>query len=199
MNQAKKKLDRVLALALSLLLIFGMLPINSVYAMAHNGSTLETNLGDIKFVVNEATEFTVTSTANDDARKYVKGYFNFSDKAAIEKLEYYETATGIEGWYPLTGPFGPEAGFPIIDGTSKFRVTFNKTGNYSATIELKDVVDESKVYCSTTANISVNRKVSTITTDIASKDITVFEPVEFSFTSKANDDAEKVVKGYFEL
>lgn len=199
MSQTKRTLDRVLAVALSVMLLIGMMPISSVYAMVSNKSTLETNLGDIDFVVNEATEFTVTSTANDDAGNYVKGYFTFSDETAIEKLEYYETTEGIQGWYSLTGPFGPESGFPIIDGTSKFRVTFNKAGNYSATIALKDIADESVIYCSTTANISVSRKASTITTDIATKDITVFEPVEFSFTSKANDDAGKYVKGYFEF
>lgn len=197
MSQAKRKLDRVLALALSVMMLIGMMPISSVYAMAHNKSVLETNLGDIDFVVNEATEFTVTSTANDDAGNYVKGYFEFSKQDAIEKLEYYETDSEYEGWHALTGPFGPENGFPLIDGTSRFRVTFNEAGDYSATIKLKDVADESIVYCSTIANISVSRKVSTITTDIASKDITVFEPVEFSFTSTANDDAGKYVRGYF--
>lgn len=199
MSQAKRTLDRVLAVALSVMMLIGMLPISSVYAMAGNKSVLETNLGDIDFVVNEATEFTVTSAANDDAGNNVKGYFTFSDETAIAKLEYYETDPRNEGWHDLTGPFGPEAGFPIMDATSRFRVTFNRAGEYNVTIALKDVADESVVYCSTSANISVSRKTSTITTDIASKEITVFEPVEFSFTSKANDDTDKYVKGYFEF
>lgn len=195
MSQAKRMLERVLAVALSIMLLSSMLPISYVYAIEDIKSVLETNLGNIDFVVNEATEFTVTSTANDDAGKNVKGYFTFNDPTAIGKLEYYET----EGWHDLTGPLGSEDGFPISDGTRKFRVTFVKAGEYSATIEWRDVDDESVVYCSTTANISVSSKVSTITTDIASKDITVFEPVEFTYTCEANDDAGKIVKGYFDF
>lgn len=199
MSQAKRKLDRVLAFALSLLMIFGMMPINSVYAIEPNGSVLETNIGDIEFVVNEATEFTVTSIANDDANAMVKGYFDFSNPSAIEKLEYYETTEGYEGWYELTGEFGPSTGFPIIDGTSKFRVTFNAVGEYSVSIALKDVNDESIVYCSTAANVKVNRNASVLTTDIASKNFVVYEATEFTFTSVANDDADKLVKGYFDF
>lgn len=199
MSQAKRKIDRVLAFALSLLMIFGMMPVNSVYAMTANGSVLETNIGDIEFVVNEAAEFTVTSTANDDAGALVKGYFEFSNPSVIEKLEYYETTEGYEGWYELAGEFGPAAGFPIIDGTSKFRVTFNTVGDYSVDIALKDVNDASNVYCSTTANVKVNRNASELTTDIASKNFVVYEATEFTFTSVANDDANKLVKGYFEF
>lgn len=199
MSQAKRKLDRVLAFVLSLLMIFGMMPINSVYAIEPNGSVLETNIGDIEFVVNEATEFTVTSIANDDANAMVKGYFDFSNPSAIEKLEYYETTEGYEGWYELTGEFGPSTGFPIIDGTSKFRVTFNAVGEYSVSIALKDINDESIVYCSTAANVKVNRNASVLTTDIASKNFVVYEATEFTFTSVANDDADKLVKGYFDF
>ena len=199
MSQAKRKLDRVLAFALSLLMIFGMMPINSVYALEHKRSVLETNIGDIEFVVNEATEFTVTSIANDDANAMVKGYFDFSNPSAIEKLEYYETTEGYEGWYELTGEFGPSTGFPIIDGTSKFRVTFNAVGEYSVSIALKHVNDESIVYCSTAANVKVNRNASVLTTDIASKNFVVYEATEFTFTSVANDDADKLVKGYFDF
>lgn len=198
MSQTKRKLDRVLALVLSLLMMFSMMPISSVYAMAYTGSELETNLESINFIVNEAAEFTVTSTANDDAGKMVKGSFVFSEPSAIEKLEYYETTAGYEGWYELSGEFGPETGFPIIDGTSKFRVTFNTAGEYSVDIALKDVTT-SNVYCSTTANVTVNRKASEITTDIASKNFVVYETTEFTFTSVANDDAGKMVKGYFEF
>jgi len=196
MIKTKRALDRVLAMLLSFMMLFSMMPINSVYAMSNVDSVLETNIGSIDFVVNETAEFTVTSTANEDAGKMVKGSFVFSDPSAIEKLEYYETTPSYEGWYELSGEFGPADGFPVIDGTSKFRVTFNKIGNYTVDIALKDVNTQETV-CSTQANVFVDRKASTITTDISSKNFVVYETAEFTVTSTANDDANKLVKGSF--
>lgn len=196
MIKTKKIFDRVLSMLLSLLMLFTMLPIQSVYAMTPISGKVSTNLESIDFIVNETTEFTVTSTANDDAGKMIKGSFVFSDPDAIEKLEYYETADGMEGWYELTGDFGPTAGFPMMDATSRFRVTFNTTGSYSVEISLYEVAT-SEVCCSTTANINVKNKASTITSDIASKKFVVNQSTEFTFTSTANDDAGKMVKGSF--
>ena len=196
MSQTKKRLDRTLAALLSLLILCTMLPLGSISVSAAASSEISTNLESIDFTVNEATEFTVTSKANADAGKMVKGSFEFSEPSAIAKLEYYETAEGMQGWYELSGEFGPETGFPIIDGTSKFRVTFNKAGTYSVSIALKDV-ETSQVYCSASAAVSVHNKSGVITTDISSKEFVVNQSTEFSFTSTANDDAGKMVKGSF--
>lgn len=196
MNQTKKALDRILAMALSALMLFAMLPVNSVYALAASPSKISTNLASIDFTVNEATEFTVTSVANDDAGKMVKGSFDFSDPDAITKLEYYETAEGMQGWYELTGDFGPTTGFPITDATSRFRVTFNKTGTFSVTIALKDVTT-GQSYAVATETVTVKNKSGVITTDISSKEFVVNQSTEFSFTSTANDDAGRMVKGSF--
>lgn len=119
-----------------------------------NASVLTTDIASKNFVVYEATEFTFTSVANDDADKLVKGYFDFSDPSAIEKLEYYETAEGMQGWYELNGAFGPATGFPVINGTSKFRVTFNKVGDYTVEVSLKQVSDDA-VLSKVMANVSV--------------------------------------------
>lgn len=196
MIKTRKIFDRALAMLLSLLMLFTMIPISSVYAMTPMPGEVSTNLESIDFTVNETTEFTVTSTANDDAGKMIKGSFVFSDPDVIEKLEYYETAEGMEGWYELTGDFGPTTGFPMMDATSRFRVTFNTTGSYSVEISLYEVAT-SEVCCSTTANINVKNKASTITSDIASKKFVVNQSTEFTFTSTANDDAGKMVKGSF--
>lgn len=196
MCQTRKRIDRVLSIVLALFVLLGTVPFQSVYAITPITSTISTNLSDIEFVVNKATEFTVTSTANSDSGKMVKGYFNFSDMDAIEKLEYYETAEGMQGWYTLQGEFGPASGFPITDATSKFRVTFKKTGYYDVDISLKDVVS-SEVYCSVNTKVTVKSDASTISTDIENKKFTVGKTTEFTFTSTANGDAGKMVKGSF--
>lgn len=200
MIKSKRTLNRVIALALSLLMILSVVPISSFYALAYTQSTLETNLESINFVVNEEPqEFTVTSTANDDVNKMVKGYFEFSNPDVIETLEYYETTPGYEGWHKLTGEFGPETGFPVIDGESKFRVAFNTVGEYSVKIALKDV-ETSEIYCSATAKIKVDRNAAVLTTNIASQNFVVNgEPAEFTVTSTANDDINKMVKGSFQF
>ena len=167
MSQIKRITDRILAIVLSLLMFLTALPMSSVYAMAASSSEISTNLEGIDFKINEATEFTVTSTANEDAGKMVKGYFEFSDPLAIEKLEYYETYEGRQGWYDLTGEFGPATGFPISDATSKFRVTFNKAGSYTIDIALKDV-STSEIYCSTNIDLTVKSEPSVITSDTVS-------------------------------
>ena len=85
MIKTRKIFDRALAMLLSLLMLFTMMPINSVYAMTPVPGEVSTDLESIEFIVNETAEFTVTSTANDDAGKMIKGSFVFSDPDAIEK------------------------------------------------------------------------------------------------------------------
>ena len=198
MSQIKKISDRILAIVLSFLMFLTALPMSSVSAMAASSSEISTDLESIEFKINDATEFTVTSTANEDVGKMVKGYFEFSDPSAIEKLEYYETYEGMQGWYELTGAFGPATGFPITDATSKFRVTFNKAGTYTVKIALKDV-KTSETYCSIAKKVAVKDNSSIITSDIASKNFKINKATEFTVTSIANEDLGKMVKGYFEF
>lgn len=199
MNKFKNNICRFLLATLSIVMIIAVLPTELFNVKAYNGSLIETNLDEIAFVVDKATEFTVSSIANDDAGKMARGYFDFSNPNAIEKLEYYETASGYEGWIELEEVFGKESGFPIINGTSKFRVTFNATGEYNVDISLKDPYDSNIIYCATSANISVASNGSIITSDLTEKNITVFEPIEFTMNIKANNDLGKVVNGYFSV
>ena len=113
---------------------------------------MTTDIATKKFVRGVSTEFSFTTTANDDKDKLVVGNASFSDPSAIEKLEYYEPNNGQ--WYPLEGDFGPAQGFPLSDATSKFRVTFNKAGEYSVTAQLVDVADGEQV-CSVDADVYV--------------------------------------------
>lgn len=120
---------------------------------SHTPSTLTTNIGQQTFYVDVPTEFTFTTTANDDAGKMVIGTSNFSNADAIEKLEYYEVANG--NWCELTGDFGPDQGFPMSNATSRFRVTFKTAGNYTFTASMK-LADGGTVLCSTNVNFTVN-------------------------------------------
>jgi LPXTG-motif cell wall-anchored protein len=113
---------------------------------------MHTDVASKNFVAGTPTEFSFTTFANEDKNRMVVGNASFSDPSAIEKLEYYEPRDGQ--WYPLEGDFGPAQGFPLSDATSKFRVTFNKAGEYSFTAQLVDVADGEQV-CSVDADVYV--------------------------------------------
>ncbi len=87
------------------------------------------------FAVGEAAEFTVTTTPGDLQGTMVLGRFTY-DESKVEKLEYLESKDNK--WYELTGnSFGPPAtGFPLMEATSKFRVTFKEAGDVSFKIDI---------------------------------------------------------------
>ncbi len=116
-------------------------------------SELTTDIGEKSFTVGQPTEFTFTTTANDQKDTMVIGTATFSDPDAIEKLEYYEVQDG--NWYELTGDFGPAGGFPLSDATSRFRVTFKEAGNYSFTASIK-AVSGGAVLCSVSETVTVS-------------------------------------------
>lgn len=192
--------NRALAVLLCIVMILGMFPVSVV--AAGSPSTLTTTIGDTDFVVGQAQEFTFTSTANDDAGTMVMATFEFSDDSAIEKLEYYETAEGMQGWYELPGKeFGPPAtGFPMSNATSRFRVTFNKAGTYTVTVSAEKMEDRTQVLCSTTETVTVFKAdAGKITTDIGSQKFYNGLPQEFTFGSVANGDAGTMILGHFEF
>jgi len=102
-----------------------------------------------EFVVGQATEFTVSTEANDYEGLMVVGTGGLSNPEAIGKLEYYEVNDG--NWYELPAgtDFGPATGFPLQDATSRFRVTFETAGEYEVEFQIlnaetRDVVAESE-------------------------------------------------------
>ncbi len=197
-NQYSLK-NRALAMLLCIVMVVGMLPANVV--AAGSPSTLSTTIGDTDFVVGQAQEFTFTSTANDDAGTMVMATFEFSDDSAIEKLEYYETAEGMQGWYTLPGKeFGPATGFPMKDATSKFRVTFSKAGVYTVKVSAEKMEDRTQVLCSTTETVTVFKAdAGKITTNIGSQKFYNGLAQEFTFGSIANGDAGTMILGHFEF
>ena len=103
-----------------------------------------------QITVGEATEFTVSTTPGDYSGM-VKGKFETTEGSElVQKIEYYETA-GDAGWKELVGnSFGPSSGFPMMEATSRFRVTAQTSGTLSFHVDIVEVSDE-KVVCSTDA------------------------------------------------
>ena len=125
-----KKKAKLLAIVLSVAMAVSLIPV-TIFAL--DNPTLTVSTPDT-FVVGEPAEFTVSTTRGDDAGTMVKGVFTY-DATKVEKLEYLETQDGK--WYELTGDsFGPAAGFPLMDATSKFRVTFKEAGEFDVNIKI---------------------------------------------------------------
>lgn len=150
-------------------------------------SELTTNIGELDFLIGRSSEFTFTTKANDDAGIMVYGISNFSDEEAISSLQYKAGDVWID--YPRGQAFGPQAGFPMSDATSKFRVTFNKTGEYTFTAFMK-TVDGDVELCRTEVTFTVGRIESTITSTIGEQNfnVNVREAAEFDLSIMANDD-----------
>lgn len=148
-----KKTKKIVSMVLATMLAVGamVVPVSAAETV-HTPATLTTNLGELEFTVGETKEFTYTTTANDDAGVMVVGTSDMKDPNA--HVEYYETNPENEGWKPLNGDFGPSTGFPMTDATSKFRVTFDKAGDYTFTVSMKKVEDGS-ILCSAKTTVTV--------------------------------------------
>ena len=144
------------------------------------------------FTVSEAVEYSVSTTGGDDAGTMVKGVFTY-DATKVEKLEYFETADNT--WRDLTGnSFGPAAGFPLSDATSRFRVTFKESGTFNVTIQLV-AVDGGDVILEDTVSF-VSKAAPTLT--VTKPDtFTVGEAVEYSVSTTGGSKAGTMVKGVF--
>lgn len=157
-------------------------------------SQLTTNIGDVEFIVGVPAEFTFSTVAGSNQGLMVKGSSEFNEPDAIEKLEYYEVNDGK--WYEFSGDFGPSSGFPMSDATSKFRVTFNRAGNYTFTANVKSVNNEAVIAsCEVTANVRDYVKSEIASTFNSSEEVKVTTPYEFTVTITPNDDAGKTLIG----
>lgn len=107
--------------------------------------------------VGVPAEYSVTTKKGDYAGGNVQGKFVTTAGAdLIGKIEYYEVnpAAG-EGWKDLSGDtFGPTAGFPMMDATSKFRITATAPGTIKQTINIVEV-GTGTIVCSVDAEGSV--------------------------------------------
>lgn len=85
-----------------------------------------------EFSVQETSEFTISTIANENEGVMVRGYFDRPDE--LEILEYQEqdpTNPSYGQWLVLAGnAFGPETGFPLTNTTSIFRASFSVSGTF---------------------------------------------------------------------
>lgn len=98
------------------------------------------------------TPFSVSTVAGDYAGTMVKAIGEFSADVLFTAW-YYETSTGE--WVELEGDtFGPQAGFPMADATSQFKVSFDEARSGEFTVHIVKVEDDT-VICSSTAQVIV--------------------------------------------
>lgn len=121
-------------------------------------SELTTNIAEKDFVVGQATEFSFTTKANDDAGTIVVCTSDFSDEDAIVSLQYKAGDQWID--YPRGADFGGD-GFHMSNATSHFRVTFWTAGTYTFTASMKKA-GTNEALCSTEVSFTVNEAVAAI-------------------------------------
>jgi hypothetical protein len=152
------------------------------------------------FTVGVQQEFIVKTVANDDAGRMVRAYFDIPAGVAVEYQEQNPDHPDYGKWFPLEGVFGPSTGFPVMNvDDSKFRATFDTAGDYSITIEFKEV-GTGEVLATYVMEVTVNEKPHIpmeVTAEVGP--FTVGVQQEFIVKTVANDDAGRMVRAYFEL
>ena len=134
---------------------------------SENAPTIVSDLGT-KATVGEEKSFTVSTTAQEAAGELVRVKITLSDPTQKDNiaLQYQEINDGNyyglpfdengEAWY------GPEAGFPLSDASSNFKVTFTAPGTYGYKLELVKVSDGSVL-----ATVDENVNVASYKYDVA--------------------------------
>jgi plastocyanin len=144
-----------------------------------------------EFIVGQQTEYTVTTTANDDLGKMVRAYFTLPAEATVE---YFEVKDG--NWYALGNEYGPSTGFPVSNATSRFRATYNAAGTFKTTVAFKKLdgtVVATKEIVATVAAAPV--VAPTVTVKLPVGGFIVGVPTEFEISTVANGLAGLMVIG----
>ena len=134
-----------------------------------NGVTITSDLSQA--LVNQETVYSVTTTKGSIAdNTMVRVTVTADEGTDLSSLSfwYYEpngTKTGWNTWNPVSEGFGPSAGFPLIDGTSYFKVQPTKEGEYTYTMSVKTVEDSPKTLATATCTVNA---VETLTVPYAS-------------------------------
>jgi hypothetical protein len=152
------------------------------------------------FTVGVQQEFIVKTVANDDAGRMVRAHFTIPDAATVEYQEQQEGHPDYGKWFPLDDVFGPATGFPVADvDDSKFRATFDTAGDYSITIEFKEV-GTGEVLATYVMEVTVNEKPH-VPMEVSAEvePFTVGVQQEFIVKTVANDDAGRMVRAYFDI
>lgn len=135
--------------------------------------TISTTLPE-ELIVETEKAFDVTTLINnfvvnpDAATTKVRAKVTFTKGDTSKVNLQYKEGEEFKGltFVDNTTFFGPEAGFPFIDGTSNFKVDFSEAGTYEYKIEIVTVTEDaedSEVLASYTGEVVVNEKAATET------------------------------------
>lgn len=142
------------------------------------------------FRVGEPAQFTISTTANDDAGKMVQAHFAIPPGVSVE---YQDEVTG--DWTVLTDVYGPASGFALADATMVLRGTFTEAGTKTITVQYMEVgtgtvLGSKEITAMAELQMSVSADLPEFYTG---------EPQPFTISTTANDDADKLVRAYFTI
>ncbi len=176
----------LISLMLCVVLMVTLFAGTALAATNADGSTLVVSRPD-SFKVGEAVEFTVSTTKGGFGDDYVYGKVTY-DASKVEKPEYLES--NDRQWHELTGStFGPpDTGFPLMDATSKFRVTFKEAGETEVTVQILKKENDDVVLEETSVFTSVDPVAPTLTVT-KPNEFKVGVATEFSVSTTKGDYA----------
>ena len=176
-----------------------------------NGVTITSDLSQA--LVNQETVYSVTTTKGTVAENtMVRVTVETEEGKNFDGLSfwYYEPNgenTGWKKWQPLTQGFGPSTGFPLIDGTSYFKVKPTTAGVYTYTMSVVTVVSENEqsrtlatAECTLTAVDALTVPYASITTEGGSDNVTVnYASIPDAMRFVEEDQTIKLSAGEYEL
>ena len=109
----------------------------SLYVNAADEPSIEMSVGG-PFYIGESQEFTISTIVPEGYRDVmVIGTGGIEDESVLDVFEYYNPTPEVQGWYNLKGEvLGPPE---VVNGTSKFRATFNKAGKFNVIYKVQEV------------------------------------------------------------
>jgi hypothetical protein len=140
------------------------------------------------FRAGETAQFTLTTTALDDAGRMVQAHFTIPAAATIE---YWDDAAG--GWAALPDVYGPSEGFAVADETMVLRGKFNTAGAETITVQYIEI-GTGTVLADKDIGVIVEQPMAV---SLALPEFYTGEPGVFTVTTTANDDTGKTVQAKF--
>ena len=196
--------NRIIALVLTLVMVFGMVP-TGVPALA--ASVMTTTL-EGPYTIDQRVDFDVTTVANADAGTKVLGTIEImkngtrvETKTKVVKLEWRNEIS--KNWQQTYyGDFGSSStGKALAEGetTNKFRITFYERGNYTVKILYKNATTGKEI-CSVVKTVKVTKKnPPVITSTLGSQEYLTGRVAEFTVTTTGKDEAGTMILGGFEI
>ena len=140
------------------------------------------------FRVGESAQFTLLTTAFDDAGRMAQAHFTIPSGATIE---YWDDGAG--DWAPLPAVYGPPSGFAVTDSTMVLKGTFSEAGAGTISVQYIEV-GTSEVLATKDIDVTVEQPMAV---SFNLPEFYTGEPGVFTVTTAANDDAGKMVRAVF--